>query len=257
MTLSIDNLRQTEIEYIKMFSEVSEDDLTLTFINSNILDMYTHNFVLYKSDVGLLEYIESQINRQETKAKGFFRIETYHPISADLIEKLSVKPQICIYDFMGIETRNYINLIGNPDCLVLNAESSRVLEDGITVDIAVNQEGMGLDFATRRIKGKAEIYKNPDQAIELFVCYSGDTPIGNIEYMSFNRIAKYEDFDILEDYQRKGFGTSVLKHLLEVSFNDNIEHAYLITDQADTAKEMYKKNGFEKVGEKTELLFLF
>ncbi|MFN7249807.1 MAG: GNAT family N-acetyltransferase [Anaerobacillus sp.] len=257
MTLSIDNLQQMEIEYIKMFSEVSEDEQTLTFNNSNIPDMYTHNFDLYKSDVGLLEYIESQINKVETKAKGFFRIETYHPISADLIEKLSVKPQICTYDFMGIETRNYINLIGNPECSVLSAESSRVLEDGITVDIAVNEEGMGLDFATRRIKGKAEVYKNPDKAIELFVCYSGDTPIGNIEYIPFNRVAKFEDFDILEDYQRRSFGTSVLKHLLEKAFDNNIEHAYLITDQADTAKEMYKKNGFEKVGEKTELLFLF
>jgi spore maturation protein CgeE len=257
MKMPIDHLRQMEIEYIKMFSAVSEDDLTITFINSNIPDMYTHNFVLYKSNVGLLEYIESQINKEETKAKGFFRIETYHPISPDLIDKLSVKPQVCTYDFMGIETKNFTNLVGNRECAVLSAESSYILEDGITVDIAVNQEGMGLDFATRRIKGKAEVYKNPDKAIELFVCYSGDTPIGNIEYIPFNRVAKFEDFDILEDYQRRGFGTSVLKHLLEKAFHSNIEHAYLITDQADTAKDMYKKNGFEKVGEKTELLFLF
>ncbi|QOY34960.1 GNAT family N-acetyltransferase [Anaerobacillus isosaccharinicus] len=251
----IDKLQDTEIDYIKMFSEVVESDHTLTFTNSAIPDMYTHNFTLYKSKEGLVEYILNELDKEETKAKGFFRVETYHSVSETLLENLPIKPEICIYNFLYINTNKYNELNGNPECKILCADTKQVLDDGINVDIAVNTEGMGLDFAQRRINGQASVYRNNDKAVQLFVCYSGETAIGNIEYMQSQEIVKMEDFDILEAYQRKGFGTSVLKHLLEKAFHNNIEHAYLITESDNTAMEMYEKCGFEKVGEKTELLF--
>ncbi|MEK6265253.1 MAG: GNAT family N-acetyltransferase [Clostridium sp.] len=64
-----------------------------------------------------------------------------------------------------------------------------------------------------------------------------------------------EDFDILKNYQRKGFGTSLLKYLLEEAKDNSVKFVYLITDSGDTAKDMYKKCGFKKAGEKTELFF--
>lgn len=251
----MEKLLDTEIEYVKMFSEVVETDHALTFINSAIPDMYTHNFSLYKSNEGLVEYISNELDKEETKAKGFFRVETPYSISETQLENLPIKPQICNYNFMYIDTKKFKELNGNPECTILCADTKQILDDGINVDIAVNAEGMGLDFAQRRINGKADVYKNNDNAVQLFVCYSGETPIGNIEYMPMHGIVKLEDFDILEAYQRKGFGTSVLKHLLEKAFHNNIEHAYLITESDNTAMEMYEKCGFEKVAEKTELLF--
>ncbi len=68
-------------------------------------------------------------------------------------------------------------------------------------------------------------------------------------------ISKIEDFDILEEYQRQGYGTSVLRRLLEESGSSNMDFAYLTTDNADTAKEMYKKCGFSIEGIMTSLLF--
>lgn len=251
----IDKLQDTEIAYIKMFSEVVESDQVLTFTNSAIPDMYTHNFSLYKSKEGLVEYISNELDKEETKAKSFFRVETPYSISETQLENLPIKPQICIYNFMYIDTKKYKQLNGNPECTILCADTKQILDDGINVDIAVNAEGMGLDFAQRRINGKAAVYKNNDKAVQLFVCYSGKTAIGNIEFKPLQDIVKMEDFDIIEAYQRKGFGTSVLKHLLEKAFHNNIEHAYLITESDNTAMEMYEKCGFEKIGEKTELFF--
>jgi spore maturation protein CgeE len=253
----IERILDTEIEYVKMFSNVIEDNQTLTFIDSAIPDMYTHNFVLYRSTEGLHAFISEELNKEANKAKGFFRIETPYPIDESFINTLPIKPQICTYDLMAIATRRYSQLNGNPDCHILCADTKKVLEDGISVDIAANQQGMGVDFATRRINRKTHVYKNNEKPIQWFVCYNGDRPIGNIEYMPSNGIVKLEDFDILENFQKKGFGTSVLKCLLEKAFHDNIDYAYLITDRSDTAKEMYKKCGLEKVGGKTELLFFF
>lgn len=251
----LNKLLEVEKDYVRMFSKVIENEDTITFIDFEIADMYTHNFTSYKSNQGLLEFIIKELAKNETKEKGFLRVETSHPVSSNLLQALAVKPQVCIYDIMYIETKKYTELKGNPSCNIYRAEENKVLEDGITVDIIANQKEMGLDFAQRRINRKAKVYKDSDKALQFFVSYFDEVPIGNIEYMPLNNIVKLEDFDIIEDYQRKGFGTSVLRHLLENAFNNDVEIAYLITDREDTAKEMYKKCGFKKIGEKTELLF--
>ncbi len=70
-----------------------------------------------------------------------------------------------------------------------------------------------------------------------------------------DKIAKLEDFDIYEKYQRMEFGTSVVEYLLNEAKQNNSEIMYLITDSDDTAKDMYTKCGFKKAGQKTELFF--
>ena len=64
-----------------------------------------------------------------------------------------------------------------------------------------------------------------------------------------------EDFDIIEMYQRKGFGSFVLRTLLKECSENGIEQAYLVTDHDDTAKDMYAKCGFKPVGKSFELMF--
>lgn len=255
MNFLMDRLLNMEKEYVKLFSDAIEDDRTIRYIDPLLPDMYSHNFVFYKPKQGLVEFIASELNKAETKSSGFLRIETPYPIDADLLDTFPIKPRICLYDIMYIETKKFKDLKGNPDCRIAIADSKETMEDGILVDIAANHIGMGLEFAKRRILRKSQEYMRDDKPIQLFVCYQEDTPIGNIEYMPLNGIVKLEDFDILESYQRKGFGTAVLKYLLEKANVNKIEHAYLITDNSDSAKEMYMKCGFEKVGKKRELLF--
>ncbi len=254
MTL-LEKLFQMEVEYVKLFSEVREDKQALAFTDVHLPDMYNHNFSLYQSSDGLIDYINNELKKQEVKDKGFLRVVTHDTVNATAVSELLVQPEISTFDLMYIETGYYSGMQGNPNCSVLCADNEAVMDDGMKVDVLANQEGMGLDFAERRIARKAREYKNPEKPIQLFVCYHEDRPVGNIEYIPFDGIVKLEDFDILEEYQRKGFGTSVLKHLVEKASHDNIKYAYLITDSQDTAKEMYVKCGFKKIGEKTELFF--
>jgi spore maturation protein CgeE len=67
--------------------------------------------------------------------------------------------------------------------------------------------------------------------------------------------AKIEDFAVTSQKQRKGYGTAILKALTEIALEKNVSVIYLETDEDDTAKEMYKKRGFYKVGELTDLIF--
>lgn len=68
-------------------------------------------------------------------------------------------------------------------------------------------------------------------------------------------IAKIENFSVSPSHQRKGYGTTILKTLIEHTLNQHAHAIYLIIDEDDTAKELYLKCGFHKMGEKTELFF--
>lgn len=248
----------TEIVYTKKFTENYENKEIIRFYDINLQDMYMHNFTLIKNRVCKNKFrkiILDELEKRRTENAKFLRIEFNFSIEDDFIDSLPILPEVVKYDYLYIEPKMSDYLTENKGCIIKKAISERVLKDGIEVDILANQSAMGAEFANKRIYRKAEVYKQLNSNLDLYVCEYNHTCIGNCEFMLNNDIAKIEDFDILENYQRKGFGTSVLKHLLNEAKENDVKFVYLITDSGDTAKEMYKKCGFKKTGEKTELFF--
>lgn len=253
----IEEFFKTEIKYIKLFSEIYEDDNIIRFWDSNIKDMYTHNFTLIKNDFGseyVKEIILSELKLRKDSGNDFLRIEFNFNLEANILDELPIKPDVTKYDFMYIKSNDNYELNGNKEAVIKKAVSEQIFNDGIHIDILSNETNMGREFATRRIHRKAETYKK-DNKLEFYVCYYNDAPIGSCELMLNDKIAKLEDFDIYEKYQRMGFGTSVIEYLLNEAKQNNSEIMYLITDSDDTAKDMYTKCGFKKTGQKTELFF--
>ncbi|RCW74950.1 GNAT family N-acetyltransferase [Saliterribacillus persicus] len=248
-------LVEMEKDYVSLFSVSEEKKDKIRFTDHQLPTMYNHNFVHCKSEEGFVEFVNNELSSKETRDKGFLRVETLFSINEEDMLKFHVKPTMNKYIFLHIETRRHSELRGNSDCHIVEAIDSKIMKDGIYMDIEANKKDLGVDFAKRRIERKASVYKDENKNLQFFVCYHHGTPVGNIEYMALNSIVKLEDFDVLEAYQRRGFGTSILKFLLEKAHNENVEDLYLIADDSDTAKEMYEKCGFEKLGEKTELLF--
>jgi spore maturation protein CgeE len=248
----------TEIVYIKKFTENHEDNNIIRFCDNKLPDMYMHNFTLIKNSVGKDEFrkiILKELEKRKDEKSNFLRIEFNFSIGDDFISNLPVVPEVTKYDYMYIQSNMSEHLNAREECIIKKAVSEKVLKEGIEVDILANESDMGTEFARKRIYRKSEVYKQLDSNLDLYVCYYKGIPIGNCEFMLNNDIAKIEDFDILKNYQRKGFGTSVIKHLLEEAKEHCVEFVYLITDSDDTAKEMYKKCGLKKIGEKTELFF--
>ena len=54
---------------------------------------------------------------------------------------------------------------------------------------------------------------------------------------------------MLPEYQHHGIGTIILKFMIDTALSKGAETIYLTADEDDTPKEMYKKLGFEKVGD--------
>ncbi|WP_315121691.1 GNAT family N-acetyltransferase [uncultured Clostridium sp.] len=250
-------LHNTEIEYVKCFSQCIEEEKKIRFRDDSIPDMYAHNFILLKnglSDDEINHIILKELERSVKENKSFLQLEANFSLSSNALKNLNIFPEITKYYYMSIPTCKYNSLKEKEECTIEEAVSQKVLEDGIRVDIQANSPAMGEEFSKKRIYRKVQAY-NSISNFKFYVCYDKGIPVGNCELFINNNIAKIEDFDILEKYQRKGFGTAFLKHLLMISEKLGVDKAYVITDSEDTAKDMYRKCGFCEVGEKTTILF--
>lgn len=252
----IASILETEIAYTKLFSQSSEDDTLIRFWDDDIPDMYVHNYIFVKQDtVRLADILKEEITLRQSQQKDFLRVEMSFDFDHAVLDALPVRPVVTLYDYMAIQTDRYRSIHGNEQGRVVCAEHEDILADGIAVDVLANEAEMGLDFAVRRMHRKSMVYQARDLPLDLYVCYDHMQAVGKCEMMLHHNIAKIEEFDILPDYQRQGFGSTVIRELLKKASEQKIEQAYLQTDSSDTAKYMYAKCGFEKVGMKTVLFF--
>jgi spore maturation protein CgeE len=253
-------LKETELEYFKKFSVIEEFDQFIRFKDDLIPDMRMLNFTFIRDHIqkdDFQDLILSELASRKKEGADFLMVLCNSPIDKDILNGLPIVPEKDISYFMYIEPTKGKTLRVKKGCSLRKADTDEIITDGKRIDVQANQEAMGLEFATKRIERKSKVYSDPDSNLDLYVCYDHGQAIGNCEYLYSNGIVKIEDFDIITEYQRKGFGSYVLKKLLENAAEESVEYAYLITDSNDTAKEMYKKCGFQKIGSRTELLFEF
>jgi spore maturation protein CgeE len=95
-----------------------------------------------------------------------------------------------------------------------------------------------------------------DNSVEAYLCYHGDDLIGRCDLFISGDVAKIEDFSIIQKYQRMGFGSTLLRNMIEIAIDRNCETVYLVTNELDSAKYMYEKNGFDKIGQMSEIRFI-
>lgn len=248
---------ETELNYIKCFSDFYEEQKVINFKDDKLRDMYMHNFIFLKelmNEDELNNFIATELKNAEKDCLEHVHIMINADIKNYDLKSIFPKIEITEYCFMAITPENFNKLKVKEDCFVFKANTSKTLADGSLVDIHANKAAMGEDFAIKRIKRKMEVYHN-NLNLDLYVCYKDNKPIGNCEIFIKDGIGKIEDFDILDEYQKQGYGTSVLHTLLYESYCENLDITYLITDNSDTTKEMYKKCGFSIEGIKTSILF--
>ena len=72
--------------------------------------------------------------------------------------------------------------------------------------------------------------------------------IGFVSSFTYKDAAKIEDFVIMDEYQRKGYGSCLFSYVIEELKKKGIHDIYLVADLEDTPKVMYAKMGFTEVG---------
>ena len=129
-----------------------------------------------------------------------------------------------------------------------------MLENILAFELQLDEERFRTVFFTRKCNRRIEEYIS-DKNINSYICYQNGQIIGSCELFINNGVAKIENFIVLPAFQRKGYGTTILKALIDIAISEVSKIIYLVTDEEDTAKEMYKKLGFSKTGERTDLMF--
>jgi spore maturation protein CgeE len=255
----IKHLYNTEIEYTKCFSEFSEERDLIRFWDDFIPDMYSHNFLLLKENMSnddIRSLIAKEGERRREENKDFLVIESTFSISDEILEEIPYEiASVEIQDYMYIAVDKYYTLNGNTECVMERIVNAKQIEDAVAMDIFENAPVMGEDFAERRIKRKIKAYEDRGKVLSGYLCYSSDAPVGHCELFVNGRFAKFEDFGVLEPQQRKGYGTAILRDLMQEAQKQGVEYGYVVTDADDTAKDMYSKCGFIKGGQKTRIRF--
>lgn len=252
----IEKLKNCEFIYKKHFCETNYHDKMIQFKDSKLSDMYAHNY-FYISDIidehFLSEMINQKISDNKIINEPFLQIEFDGVFNN--YSKLLIKPMLSVLDYMYFDLTEEINFKFNQDTVCKKADTEIIMNDAVKIGILANESSMGHDFAKRRIMRKKEVYLDDKNKLDLYVVYYKGEVVGKCEFLRHNDIVKIEDFDVYEPYQRKGIGSALVYHLLCKAKEEKCKYAYLITEQDDTAKDMYKKLGFKKISEKTELFF--
>jgi spore maturation protein CgeE len=255
----INLLKNTEMEYVRCFSKEQKNDYITRFWDENFEDSYANNLTVLHKNVDeetKIQIINKEINERLRDGNRFLLFEVDGDISKEVIKKLRVRPsRIDKLEYMSIETKDYVKIVDREDCIVKEVITEEDYSDIIKISILDYTPLVGKSYSKKRIKRKVDTYKDSDNNLTSFISYIGDEPVGSCELLEYENTAKIEDFGVLENYQNQGVGKSILRQVLKRTYADGFETAYVITENKGIAKEMYKKWGFKKVGEKTQLIF--
>jgi len=251
-----EKILKCEHAYLDCFCEVSEADGILTYSDAELLDMYSHNQyrVLAGADTDLV--VEKLNQKLEALDGSGFCVCGFAPNfnSSDVEEiarRASRTMEISTNGCYVLDLSKAANWRVRKDCEVVPYGLGR-LDDVLRHNLEMDGSDIGEDFVARRAVRKSKVFLN-NPAIDNYLLYAGGEVVGACELFVHEGVAKIEDFNVLERVQRQGYGTTLLKHLVEVALSKGAETVYLIADEDDTAKEMYEKLGFEKIYEVREL----
>ncbi len=253
MTISPE-IFECEVKYTMCFSNKWENAEVIRFTDELIPDMYAHNFTYVKKELSekrLREVINEEIS---LRSPEFCNIYLNKILSDDFLNSLGHKPEISIEGFYAFDITNLNKIKTVPGCLVKKAISLEDLDDILYSDLQLDEDCLGRDFCERRCYRRGKVYLSSED-VNSYICYHNNEVIGSCDLFIDNYYAKIEDFSVIPKHQRKGYGSTILKKLIEISLSEDCHTIYLVTDEADTAREMYLKTGFKKIGERMTLFF--
>ncbi|MGM9968947.1 MAG: ribosomal protein S18-alanine N-acetyltransferase [Anaeroplasma sp.] len=222
---------ELEDKYLSMFAEKKEYDGYTKYYDTIQPDKYYHNFYEVKNNDNIL--LDKLINNDE----GI----------------ICFKANYLIKDkFKNIENNIYmhscirgIKIFSRTNGIIKEVDDNNYIE--VQRFIYLDDLRFGEEYAQLNSKRLVELrnYQN----MKAFVIYSDDKVIGYIHTFIYKDFAKMEDFFILDEYQKKGYGSTLFKYALDYLKNQGINDICLVADNEDTPKHMYEKMGFIKTGE--------
>lgn len=244
-------------EYYRNFCETSEREGIMRYRDYSLKDMYYHNFSIITGDFSkdeLKEKVEKEISFRKEEGENFCNIFLERVPEFKLDDLFGIKPEVSISGYYTFDNDRLKAMTSREDCTVKRVKTDEMVEDIVYADLQSDEKTLGRDFCERRARRRGKVYTS-DTGVDAYICYHDGEIIGSCEMFIKDNTAKIDDFTVIPDFQRKGYGTAILKSVMKIALESGVENIYLMTDEEDTAKDMYVKLGFVKIGESVEMFF--
>lgn len=251
------NILNCELEYAQCFSDHYDHNNVIRFRDNEIKDMYDHNFTYVKeevSDIELIRIVEEEISFRLYEKSDYCKVSCYFHVDSSIMDKFKYKGELSTLGMYSYDISKLSKLKTISDAEIKRVENEEMVDDILYCDLQHNELRLGREFCTRRSYKRGKAYVS-DKRVNSYVCYHNGEIIGKCDLLIFNGAAKIEDFAVIPAHQHKGYGTTILKNLINIALGENCHTIYLNTDEDDTPKYMYQKLGFNKIGESMNLLF--
>jgi spore maturation protein CgeE len=252
------SITSCEIAFKKCFSKWAETDQLIRFSDPELPDMYDHNMTLIKTHgmttIDIETCILAEFKNASENGAAFSKCICDKFIDESSLGTLPGEPSITHYGFYLLDCSRVEEWKENVECKTRIAASHQDIEDLLTLELANYGEERGEDFCTRRVNRIGEIFLSPGR-IDACLIYHDEELAGKCDLFLHKSTAKIEDFDVKTDLRKQYIGTTLLKSVVKDALNRGADEIYLVTDEDDTVKDMYRNLGFERVDVWTEFFW--
>ncbi|MRX71718.1 GNAT family N-acetyltransferase [Bacillus lacus] len=243
------HIEQTEDLYFQLFCEKKNYPGYCSYSDKQLKDMFSHQFLRVCSYPDkdhlytLLQEAPCILGTEFTHVK----LPSTMWLGPRVTDTLSQKGYLLDLDLVyAIQTSELsLNEVRDetPD------DKKKAMKDAWSVMYEYDAFHHGAFFARSKLQRKQPYYLN--ETILLFACYENGKPVGSTElfWSREHKTAKLEELSVLDDYQGRGFGSSLVKKAIREAGKLGISTVYLVTSQSDGAQYFYEKLGFSKVKE--------
>lgn len=219
--------------------------------------MYAHNYTHIKttSPARMQALICEELLLCHKAGKKFCRIVFDVVASDGLLSSLTGDFQYYRNGFYVFPLVDLALMQVRQDCSIRQIQQTSMLDDLLDCDLQLDETMLGRNFCIRRCQRLGEAYL-ANGPISAYLCYQNGQAIGAGQLFIHDGIAKIENLAVIPSRQSQGFGSAILKHLLTLASQAGCHTVYLTTSEDDSPKAMYVKNGFVKVGENSDLVFI-
>ena len=235
-----------ELAYLSAFCRAEPVEGGVRLRDDGIPDLYAHNLTYFAgapSAPQLLRACAQEMRFRRAEGMPFLNLTVEGRAPA-----LPCAAMRTVYDYFVL--REEIRA-PRPDLAVLPLTPA-LCAQALAFDLDVNGRDYGRDFIRRRFVRRREVYLSG--RVQHLLGYHAGRVVSVCDLFLCGTYAKIEDFDVSPCHQRQGFGRAMLAELIRRARRLGAETIYLVTDDADTAKEMYKKSGFVQAAQKEEIL---
>ena len=275
---SILEVRESNIKAISFYERIGYKKISIrknyysngenAYVLQKIFTPFEDISLNYMNDSSIIKNEKDYISYRNDNFKLKYDFNKYEIINEDHLDKLVKKiKKDNDRDFLELETPNRHNDLF-PDmvesnCIIMHSNIYAIdinikhnnikrYEDKYKDDyydiVFNNNKAYGEEYAKLNALYKIDMLNKKPNNYKSYLIYDDNNVVGVIDAYIILDNVYLEDFEIKEEYQNQGYGSSLFMYALNDLKMLGIKEIYLEADNYDTPKEMYKKWGFGIIG---------